>query len=153
MAGANYKRDKDTDLDSSETEEEFLGLMAKDLTDEEEETDDRYIARSKNGRSSTHVEEKATTASQASLTLSNSHTPGKRKSPDLVATPNAVKRSKKQRNTSQAFKLQCIDIQEIKACLDTKGCTCGEKCFKKLQQHQNRAVRAIENLRLQRFAG
>ena len=147
MVEAKSKVDMPTNLDSdSETEEEPPGLMAHDeMTDDSDDED--FAPNCVNG--SDDEDEIPGEHSKAAP----ARTSGKRSGSHLDTTRKVVKRRKNQRNTSHASKLECLDVQEIKHCLETKGCSCGEDCLKKLRNHGARAVRAIEKLRLQRFQG
>ena len=131
------------------SEEDVPGLLSDDhVTDDE---DDANILQkcTKDMSGETSEEDLAANAFNAALALTSS----KRTSSYLKSTPDLAKRSKKDHNITHASKLQCMDIQEIKECLASKGCACGEACFGRLKGFGTRAVRAIENLRLQRFAG
>jgi len=148
MVEAKGKVDMQTNPDS-ETEEEPPGLLPEGhITDDSDDED--YIDDCANDDEDETGEEECTAKRSKAAPAPTSC---KRSGAHLDPTPKVVKRRKNRRNTSHASKLECLDIQEIKHCLETKGCSCGEDCLKKLSKHGARAVRAIEKLRLQRFQG
>ena len=142
MVEAKSKVDMPTNLDS-DSDEEPLGLMSHDeMTDDSDDKD--FVNCSDDDTSEEEISGEHSKAAPA-------RTSGKRSGSHLDVTRKVVKRRKNQRNTSHASKLECLDVQEIKHCLETKGYSCGEDCLKKLCKHGAHAVRAIEKLRLQRF--
>ena len=149
MAEATSKADMGKNLDR-DTDEEPPGLIDTDeeyLTSEDED----FQPNCEEDSDETSEEEipveiaKAAPAQTSGIKRTGSHLD--------ATTPKVVKRRKNYRNTSHASKLECLDVDEIKHCLETKGCSCGNDCLKKLCKHGARAVRAIEKLRLQRFQG
>ena len=149
MVEEKSKVDVHTNLDS-ETDEEPPGLISnieEHISDSSDDEDDPDCA---NGSEDETSEEEFP---HQPAEAAPAPTSGKRSSAHMDTTPKVVKRRKNRRNTSHASKLECLDVQEIKECLETKGCSCGADCLKKLKTHGVRAVRAIEKLRLQRFQG
>ena len=133
----------------SETEEEPPGLVSESEASDSSDDSDFEDNGEKDSESESEEECDGTHAKAAPARKKGN----KRSGSPLVALPKVRVKRKNQRNTSHASKLECIDVQEIKHCLQTKGCSCGKDCLKKLRQHGARAVRALEKLRLQRFQG
>lgn len=77
----------------------------------------------------------------------------KRTSDQLDISPNVDAPARKRRAMTHASKVECVDLQEIKACLNTQKCGCSKECMQKFKDYKERAVEAVEQLRLQRFAG
>ena len=149
---------EDEDHSGSITESEYVS--ATDLESEDDEfsgpcayshnEDDEEPKKHRNGVSSESDNE--VLAANVLIRVDTS-TGRKRGTQHLHGATNVRKRSKKGHNTSHAAKEQCVDIQEIKECLNTKDCHCDKQCLQKLKHHKSRAIRAIEKLRLQRFSG
>ena len=143
------KASKDTNL-GSDTEEEPPGLIDTDDEASEDSDDSDFAPNCENNNDETSEEELDAEHAKAAAAR---RTGTKRSGAPLDSRPKVRVRRKNQRNTSHASKLECIDVQNIKHCLETKGCSCGQDCLKKLRKHGGRAVRALEKLRLQRFQG
>ena len=149
MADATSKAGMATNLDN-DTDEEPPGLLSSG--EESQTSDDEDFVPNCEEESDVTSEEPIPVAKpKAAPALTSGH---KRTASHLDAPmPKVAKRRKNKRNTSHVSKQECLDVQEIKHDLETKGCSCGEDCLKKLCKHGARAVRAIEKLRLQRFQG
>lgn len=148
MENVQYTGGSDDDSDDGK---DILGLNYWS-SDEDSDTEVEYQNAktcTKDNSSETEEEDFSAGDSKASAQRSQS----KRRSIHLDSTLTVSKKSRKSRNTSHASKIECVDIQEIKQCLSTKKCNCGDKCLQKLKTFKARAVRAIEKIRLQRFSG
>ena len=149
MVEEKSKADMSTNLDSNNVKEPLGRMSHNEKTDlsDDDDIDPNYKKESEDETS-----EEETPGEYAKATAART-TGTKRSGSHLDVTRKVAKRRKNQRNTSHASKLECIDVQEIKHCLENKGCSCGKKCLKKLCKHGARAVRSLEKLRLQRFQG
>ena len=133
----------------SDTEEEPPGLISSD-EEGEDSSDSEFAPNCEDSSDETSEEEFDAEHAKAAPERRRGT---KRSGAPLDSRPKVRVRRKNQRNTSHASKLECIDVQNIKHCLETKGCSCGQDCLKKLSKHGAKAVRALEKLRLQRFQG
>ena len=149
MVEEESKADMATNLLESDTEEEPPGLISHDEASDSSDDSD-FSPDCENDSDETSEEELDAEHAKAAPAR---RTGTKRSGAPLDVRPKVRVRRKNQRNTSHASKLECIDVQDIKHCLETKGCSCGKDCLKKLRQHGARGVRALEKLRLQRFQG
>lgn len=150
MADAQDEAGSVTDPGSEQEDIPGLCDESSDDSDSDSDYEEPEAKTCKKGDSSdTEEEDLGATASHARA----APTPSKRDNVHLKKASNVHKRSRLRRNTTHAAKLECVDVQEIKKCLSTQKCSCGENCFAKLQAYKNRAVLAIEKLRLQRFSG
>lgn len=77
----------------------------------------------------------------------------KRRQPKRKTNARNKKRCRMGRNKTHASKRGCCDMEEIKRCLDSKKKCCGKSCLRKLAERKEEAVKALAELRHQRFAG
>ena len=146
-AQCNRSNDSDTDLSDSES---CPGLVDEsyDSSDDEGTPLDPEICRQNGG--STTEEEDITASACASAAAC---TPQKRTGDEIDLGPIVQQPPRKRRAVTHASKLECVDVQAIRACLNIKKCGCSNNCMEKLKSYKERAVEAIENIRLQRFSG
>ena len=151
MADAKYVGGEDTDQDTSD-DESMPGLVDTDneFSDSDDELEHAAAQTcTKSGSDDTEEEN----AVNATATAAASTSFSKRDAEHLQHSQNIRKRSKMNRNTCHAEKLQCLDVQEIRTFLRSQKCGCKKQCLRKLNAYKERAVQAIEKLRLQRFKG
>lgn len=150
MADAKHE---DTDQDTSD-DESPPGLLDSDHEASCSDTDDEVEhAAAETCTKSTSDDTEEEPAVDATATAADSTSFSKRGAEHLQHSQNIRKRSKMDRNTCHAAKLQCLDVQEIRTFLSSEICGCEEQCLRKLNAYKERAVQAIEKLRLQRFKG
>ena len=146
------ERNNESVLDHSSDEDYIPGLVDSKASFDESESESeckKPEISPKGSTSETEEEDLLTTK----FTVSASTVSSKRDCSHLHCTSKVHKRRKHHRNTSHVAKVECMDVQEIKKCLQCKRCTCGQKCMHKLSAYKQRAVAVIEKMRRQRFAG
>ena len=146
-AQCNGSPDSDSDLSDNDS---CPGLIDEsyDSSDEERTPIDPECC-SQNGDSETEDEDIAVSASSSAA----AYVPPKRTGDDMDMTPIVEQPPRKRRAVTHASKVECVDVQAIRACLNTQKCGCSKNCMQKLKSYQERAVEAIEKIRLQRFSG
>ena len=137
----------DSDLSDNDS---CPGLVDESFDSSDEETTpiDPEIL-SQNGDSETDEEDIAASASESAA----ASVPPKRTGDEMDMTPIVEQPPRKRRAVTHASKVECVDVQAIRACLNTQKCGCSKNCMQKLKSYQERAVEAIEKIRLQRFSG
>lgn len=104
---------------------------------------------SQTGGSETEDEDIAVSASASAA----AYVPPKRTGDEMDMTPIVEQPPRKRRAVTHASKVECVDVQAIRTCLNTQKCGCSKNCMQKLKNYQERSVEAIEKIRLQRFSG
>ena len=144
-AQCNDRPDSDSDLSDNDP-----GLLDEsyDSNNEERTPIDPETCR-QNDDSETEDEDIAASASASAAAA----VPHKRTGDEMDMTPIVQQPPRKRRAVTHASKVECVDVQAIRACLNTQKCGCPNNCMQKLKTYQERAVEAIEKIRLQRFSG
>ena len=143
-------RDADLDPDDEVSLPNLCNYSSSEESDSDS-SDSEYDEKVETCNSETEEEDVSAYASATAAAAPLSQK--KRNNEHLEDTQNTPKRARTQRNKSHACKLECLDVQEIKTLLFSKKCSCEQNCFEKLKAYKERAVRAIEKIRLQRFSG
>ena len=151
MADAKHVEGEDTDEDTP-VDESMPELVDTDYEFSDTEDECEHAAAKTCTKSGSDVTEEENAVS-ATATAAASTSFSKRGAEHLQHSQNIRKRSKMNRNTCHEAKLECLDVQEIRTFLKTKVCGCEKQCLRKLNAYKERAVQAIEKLRLQRFKG
>lgn len=78
---------------------------------------------------------------------------GQKKRKQSVLGGTGGRKSKKARNTTYASKIECLDSTEIREFVLNPPPCCKKKCLTKLKIFTDRAIKAINDIRVSRFQG